>query len=132
MKYLRIFLLVSLLATIVASCDTNQTEFTPDYYKQEYSVTYHVVETTDQVRQRFHELTNPDSEIQDNPSAEMYGFSYNKGEKCHIVMVELSKLSIRDATDLVGHENLHCMFGSWHKNSLKYPKINYGAIVNEV
>ena len=76
---------------------------------------YHVVyELSDDVDARYKEIWALQNEaVIEFEEGTRYGFSYNKGSTCVIVIDKNIKQKQLERT--VGHENLHCMFGAFHK-----------------
>lgn len=114
----------------VKGCDDTP-EFTPDYVKLDYQAKVTFLPDKGAVQkeyERVRELADPETSVRDISKVGEFarnGFSYTKGETCHIVVIEQPRgMNIAEYSELVGHENLHCMFGRWHGDSSKYPRIS--------
>lgn len=132
MKIRHVFLLwVVAFTTLVAlkGCD-QAPEFTPDYEKLSYPTQVTVLPDKIALQaeyERVSALADPDSSVKDVSKVGTFdrqGFSYYQGGVCNVVVIEPPRdMSANEYAELIGHEHLHCMFGRWHGDSSKHPKI---------
>ena len=111
------YLVILLITITLGACDTSKdTMFSEDKDRSKYEVEYETLDSFDEVNARYEVIWDK----QKNPIIEkategMYGFSYDEGSKCIIVMAKPSQYSLKELERTLGHEHLHCRFGAWHK-----------------
>lgn len=113
MRYIAILLLILGLG----ACDSPREDRFAEYKgKSEYTIEYEILDSIESINKRYDEIwikqKNP---ITKRVTEDMYGFAYDKGTKCIIVMAKPSEYTLQELERTLGHEHLHCIYGAWHK-----------------
>lgn len=111
------YVLIVILSLILSSCsETEDTRFSEEEDKQSYTVEYEVLDSLRAVKGRYKEIWDKQSNtITKKTKGGIYGFAYDKGTKCIIVMAKSSEYTLKELERTLGHEHLHCRYGAWHK-----------------
>ena len=119
-----VFIGVAIWSIFLGSCTDNSVQEVEVKVDNPVSVGYYFMSSTRGVDLAYKKLKRSENSIgfeylgeNHRGSDEREGFHYYEGSDCYIVMVTPEKLPFKKFESLVGHEMIHCFFGSYHPES---------------
>ena len=109
---------------VLVSCSKQKQPFEGPV-KSNYVVEYHYFNSEKSLEAEYNKKIGK-NKGENTAKGHLKGFSYhysNNPNVCHITLLKPSLYSLKELQTTIGHENLHCMFGTWHPlgGPSKYP-----------